>query len=83
MAICALLAGVLGWLLARGGTVVLVGRLAARVPCERHVAFMADLWAHSASYLAGLVGGLALVVIVWRSRHEVDRGAAVYPPQGG
>ena len=32
------------------------------------VAFLADLWAHSASYLIGFVGGLVLIGRVWRSR---------------
>jgi hypothetical protein len=32
------------------------------------VPFLADMWAHAASYLVGLVGGLVVVARVWRSR---------------
>ncbi len=70
MAGCALTAGILGWLLAQSGAVVLVGPLARAVPRERHVPFIADLWAHSASYLAGLVGGIVVMMLVWRSRRR-------------
>jgi hypothetical protein len=58
----------LGWALASAGAVVLVEPLASRVPREKHAAFLADLWAHSASYLIGFVGGLLVCVRVWRSR---------------
>lgn len=68
MAVCALAAGITGWLLARSGAVFLVGPMAQEVPPDRHVPFLADLWAHSASYLVGLVGGIVLITLVWRSR---------------
>ena len=68
MAVCAAGAGVLGWFLARRGAVILVGPLARRLPAERYVPFIADLWAHSASYLVGLVGGIVLLILIWRSR---------------
>jgi hypothetical protein len=68
MAVCALAAGMLGWFLARSGTVLLVGPIARALPTERHVPFLADLWAHVASYLVGLVGGIIIMVFVWRSR---------------
>jgi hypothetical protein len=64
----AFIAGMIGWFLARAGAVVLVEPLASEVPREKHNAFMADLWAHSASYLFGFVGGLIVCVRVWRSR---------------
>lgn len=68
MAVCALAAGVIGWMLASRGAVFFVGPIARAVPAERHVPFLADLWAHSASYLIGLVGGIGVIVLVWRSR---------------
>jgi hypothetical protein len=61
-------AGCLGWLLARSGLVFLVGPIAARVPTEKHVPFIADMWAHIASYLVGFLGGIFVIVYVWRSR---------------
>lgn len=68
MALTALAAGIAGWLLARNGNVILVGRLAEEIPPGRHARFLADLWAHWASYLVGFFGGLVLVVLVRRSR---------------
>jgi hypothetical protein len=68
MAASALVAGIGGWLLARAGVVFLVGPIAQRVPAERHAAFIADLWAHVASYLVGFAGGIVMMVHVWRSR---------------
>ncbi len=72
MAGCALLAGLTGWLLARSGVVVLVGPIKHLVPADRQVPFLADLWAHLASYIVGLVGGVVLVVLVWRSRGRLN-----------
>jgi hypothetical protein len=68
MAVCALGAGALGWFLAHYGIVFLVGPIAQALPYQRHVPFIADLWAHSASYLAGFTGGIVVLVIVWRGR---------------
>jgi hypothetical protein len=66
-------AGVLGYLLARNGTVFLVGHTAARVPADRHVPFLACLWTHSASYLVGFVGGIIVIVRVGRLRFHLAR----------
>ena len=71
MGSCALIAGIVGYFLARSGAVGLLEPLASRVPKERRVAFLADLWAHSASYLAGFVGGILLIVLTSRSRRSV------------
>lgn len=70
MAVGAALAGLIGLFVARQGWVILLEPLASRVPVERHVVFLADLWAHSASYLFGFVGGLVLAGGVWRSRRR-------------
>ncbi|MGI9455838.1 MAG: hypothetical protein ACR2NU_04710 [Aeoliella sp.] len=60
-AMLAALAGVLGYFVARQGGVFLLEPLASRVPVEKHVPFITDLWAHSASYL------------IWRHRwHRLD-----------
>lgn len=67
-AVCAIVAGIAGWLLASSGYVELVGYLAEAVPRERHVAFLADGFAHTASYGAGFLGGIVVIVQVWRSR---------------
>lgn len=66
----ALVAGSLGWIAASNGWVRLVGPLAHLVPADRHVPFLIDLWAHTASYLAGAVGGLIVMVFVIRDRRR-------------
>src|SRR5437016_6665649 len=50
MAGCALLAGAAGYALAEQGQVSLAGEWGDRVPYFRHSRFLADLWAHNASY---------------------------------
>jgi hypothetical protein len=69
-ALAALLAGLCGALLAAGGIIWLVGDWAAMVPPDRHVAFLAVAWAHTASYAAGGLGGLIVVVRAIRSRRR-------------
>lgn len=60
MACGSLLAGVAGYLVANAGGVWLVEPLASEVPASKHVAFLADLWAHGAAYGAGFIGGVTL-----------------------
>ena len=71
MAILAFVAGIIGAILARSGVVFLTQLLASRVPTEKHVLFLADLWAHNSSYLVGFIGGLVVIVRTWRSRFEI------------
>jgi hypothetical protein len=58
MACVSLLAGIAGYFTAKSGGVWLAGGWAARVPTDRHVGFLADLWAHKTAYGVGSVGGL-------------------------
>jgi hypothetical protein len=67
----AFFAGVVGYLLAAANGVVLSGPIAARIASERHAAFLADLFAHNMSYLAGSLGGLIVITKTWRSRGQV------------
>jgi len=71
MAICALAAGIVAWVLANNQIVYLIGPLANNVPADRHVPFIAVLWSHAASYLVGFVGGMVFMVQVWRSRRSL------------
>jgi hypothetical protein len=71
MAVCAFLAGIVGWILASTGAIFLVGPMAIEISEDRHVPFLIDLWAHLASYIVGLAGGLVVIVQVWRSRGRV------------
>jgi hypothetical protein len=73
MGVCALLAGITGALLASAGKVWLLEPLATQVPADRHVRFLADLWAHTASYAAGAFGGLVLIGWTWRHRSRRSR----------
>ena len=69
-------AGAVGGVLAAEGDVWLSPLLSKQLPPDRHVPFLIDLWMHTASYAAGVVGGLALAVWTWRQRGH-SRAAAV------
>lgn len=62
--------GVIGYATAKAGIFRLMGPLASSVPREKHVAFLTDAWAHSGSYLAGIVGGVTLCILTWRRRRK-------------
>jgi hypothetical protein len=68
MATCALVSGIMGYALARSGQISLDGPMGVAVPSERHARFLADLWAHSASYASGVIGGVVLSVTTFRRR---------------
>jgi hypothetical protein len=62
-------------LAASGGWVRLIEPMASRVPPEKQVAFLVDLWMHLASYGVGFIGGIVLIVTTWRSRKPTVAGA--------
>jgi len=67
MALTALVAGILGAVLAASGRLQLPEELAQLIPSSKHVAFMADAWAHRASYASGVIGGLIVIgFTLWR-----------------
>jgi len=68
MLLIAFIAGVLGFVASNAGLLHLRGPLGHQVPPEKHIAFLVDASAHSASYLAGFVGGTILCVTTWRRR---------------
>jgi hypothetical protein len=72
MAVCALLAGIAGFILGSIEALVLVEPMASRVPHDRHVRFLAAGGAHLASYFVGFVGGIVVIARVWRSRGRRD-----------
>jgi hypothetical protein len=65
---CALLAGLLGFGLAQSGEIDLPSDIARRIPVERHSRFLADWFAHIASYASGIFGVLGLSVKTFRKR---------------
>jgi len=67
-ALCALVAGMIGAWLGSAGVAVLPRPLADEVPAPKHTAFIADSFAHNASYLAGFVGGGIVIAWVWVRR---------------
>ncbi|QEH33810.1 hypothetical protein OJF2_23400 [Aquisphaera giovannonii] len=76
MSCCALAAGVTGYLLGRSGWIRVTEPLASSIAPEKHSRFLADRFAHDASYLVGLIGGIVLICRVWRSRARTQGRAA-------
>ncbi|MHB8900935.1 MAG: hypothetical protein ACYC6Y_19480 [Thermoguttaceae bacterium] len=64
----ALVAGSVGHALALRGSVFLLEPLASRVPSEKHVGFLTDLWAHNTSYFGGFLGGVLACYHILRDR---------------
>ena len=80
MAVAAAVAGACGYYLAEREMVWLVGDLAEKVARERHALFLADGFAHGASYVVGFGGGVALaVIILLRRRHAARQKSSNAP----
>ena len=75
----AFIAGAVGWLLASRGLICLGEPFASEVPSDRHVAFLIDAFAHTASYGCGFLGGLVVLALVWHGR----RPARLHTPAAG
>ena len=67
MALSAAAAGTCGYLVSRFGLVAMPTRLALAIPSVRHDFFMADWFAHGASYFVGLSGSAVLCFHVWNT----------------
>ena len=63
MGACALLSGVIGYLWGP-----IPEDVAQTLPVYEHRRFVADMWAHSASYLIGFLGGIVLCFLAYRMR---------------
>ena len=77
MAAVALFAGIVGYILARRGDMSLSGDWATLIPAPAQPRFLADAWAHSASYLSGIVGGLLTAVVAYRRRASQKKGTTL------
>ena len=66
----------LGGLLASRGTIWLQPWLARSIAPERHVRFLVALWAHSASYAVGIVGGIVCAILVRLGRERARLAVA-------
>lgn len=76
MAGCALVAGLMGALLVATGVVEVPGGWASAIPASKQIAFSADAWAHSASYISGIVGGIFVIGLAVRCRSQLARSVA-------
>jgi len=74
MSVCALASGFAGYM---SGWIS--QDIAASVPISVYRAFAADWWAHTASYLAGILGGLALSVVAYKKRLGMSLHAGLEP----
>jgi hypothetical protein len=70
----ATVAGIVGFIAASNGWIWMVEPWASRIPPDRHILFLTDLWAHNASYGAGFVGGLVMMALIWRGRRVAGSG---------
>jgi hypothetical protein len=67
MAANAVLFGIIGYVLAKNGVVATDWLTFTDSPSQRY-RFVADWWAHSASYGTAFVGGLVICVMTYRRR---------------
>jgi len=70
-ATCALVSGIIGFVLVWRG-VVSVGDWASLIPAGSHARFLADAYAHAASYASGLLGGIGVIVWAVRFRRKLE-----------
>jgi hypothetical protein len=69
----AILAGIAGGIAASNGWVVVTGAMREQIPAPKHTGFLIDLWAHTAAYAAGAVGGIFLAGWIAGRRSESRR----------
>jgi hypothetical protein len=68
MAVLAAVAGLAGYILGSSGAITPPDRISSVLLPARHARFMADWWAHIASYLVGFLGGIVLCIFTIRRR---------------
>jgi hypothetical protein len=71
MGVLAVVAGLAGFVLGSRGSIAPPEWIASVLPQARHARFMADWWAHIASYFVGFFGGIALCIMTFRSRRLI------------
>jgi hypothetical protein len=79
MAGCAAMSGLTGFFLARAGLIAPPESVTSRLIPAAHARFMADWWAHSASYAVGFIGGIILCVTQYRRRAAITTGSESHP----
>jgi hypothetical protein len=73
MAACAVVFGIAGYVLARTGVLSTDWLIFTPSRLVRY-RFMADWWAHSASYASAFIGGIALCVMTYRKSLRIQSG---------
>lgn len=68
MALAALVSGAIGFVLANRDVLELPADVASAVRESQQDRFIAAWWAHGASYVVGVVGGLLIIALAWRMR---------------
>ena len=72
MAVASLAAGISGYFAAKAGAVLAAAAVrGCRVPPDKQVAFIADLWAHLAAYGFGFFGGIFVCMWVLLRRRKM------------
>ena len=71
MGAVALVAGITGYVLTSTARMPPNEWVVANIVAEKQAAFMADWWAHSASYIGGFVGAIILCLYTWWVRSRV------------
>lgn len=66
----ALFAGVVGYFLTELNVIHLVSRLAEQMDSTNHSKFLATGWAHTSSYLSGIIGTFIVCRIIYKRRKE-------------
>lgn len=79
MAACALLMGIVGYMLATRESIQMPQFIVEYIPAAHRNVFMADWWAHSTSYLVGFIGGIVVIVLsgLRRRKESLSAGADV------
>lgn len=70
MSLTAFLGGVIGFTLSKLEFIYLMPNLSERILQEKQNLYLAVLWAHSSSYLTGLLGGIVTCILIWKSRKK-------------
>ncbi len=71
MGLLALVAGIIGYILANTETIYLMPRFADKIIPDRHPYFLAAGWAHAASYMSGFIGAIILSLLTIRKRGRI------------
>jgi hypothetical protein len=79
MVACAAMSGLTGFSLAKAGLITPPESVTSILIPSADARFMADWWAHSASYAVGFLGGIILCVMQYRRRAAITTGSESLP----